>query len=93
MTLALPLHTLARWLPVTKPQPWRAAALVALVAGFCVPLQAQTTPLATSESRSVNEWLMRMHEASRQRELIDRPEFKEGVRAFLEKREPKFPPR
>ncbi|WP_439114417.1 MucB/RseB C-terminal domain-containing protein [Hydrogenophaga sp.] len=67
MTLALPLHTLARWLPVTKPQPWRAAALVALVAGFCVPLQAQTTPLATSESRSVNEWLMRMHEASRQR--------------------------
>lgn len=33
------------------------------------------------------------YEASRQRELIDRPEFTEGVRAFLEKREPKFPPR
>ena len=33
------------------------------------------------------------YEASRQRELIDRPEFAEGVRAFLEKREPKFPPR
>ena len=32
-------------------------------------------------------------EAGRQRELIDRPEFREGVRAFLEKREPKFPPR
>lgn len=32
-------------------------------------------------------------EANRQRELIDRPEFREGVRAFLEKREPKFPPR
>ena len=33
------------------------------------------------------------YEASRQRQLIDRPEFAEGVRAFLEKREPKFPPR
>ena len=33
------------------------------------------------------------YEASRQRELIDRPEFTEGVRALLEKREPKFPPR
>lgn len=32
-------------------------------------------------------------EASRQRELIDRPEFKEGVQAFLGKREPKFPAR
>ena len=33
------------------------------------------------------------YEASRQRELIDRPEFKEGVRAFLEKRDPQFPSR
>lgn len=33
------------------------------------------------------------YEASRQRELIDRPEFKEGVRAFLEKRDPQFPAR
>jgi 2-(1,2-epoxy-1,2-dihydrophenyl)acetyl-CoA isomerase len=30
------------------------------------------------------------YEAARQRELIDRPEFEEGVRAFLEKREPDF---
>jgi 2-(1,2-epoxy-1,2-dihydrophenyl)acetyl-CoA isomerase len=30
------------------------------------------------------------YEADRQAELIDRPEFEEGVRAFLEKREPDF---
>lgn len=33
------------------------------------------------------------YERERQRELIDRPEFEEGVRAFLEKREPVFPNR
>ena len=33
------------------------------------------------------------YERDRQRELIDRPEFTEGVRAFLEKREPVFPRR
>lgn len=32
-------------------------------------------------------------EAERQRELIDRPTFTEGVQAFLNKREPVFPPR
>jgi 2-(1,2-epoxy-1,2-dihydrophenyl)acetyl-CoA isomerase len=33
------------------------------------------------------------YEAERQRELIDRPEFAEGVAAFLAKRPPKFAPR
>jgi len=76
MMLALPLRTalmaparsVARWLPTpTARQPWRAAALVALVAGFWSPLQAQTPTSVATGPRSVNEWLMRMHEASRQR--------------------------
>ncbi len=33
------------------------------------------------------------YEAERQRHLVDRPEFGEGLRAFLEKREPRFAPR
>jgi 2-(1,2-epoxy-1,2-dihydrophenyl)acetyl-CoA isomerase len=33
------------------------------------------------------------YEAARQQTLIDRPEFDEGVRAFLEKRAPRFVPR
>lgn len=46
---------------------WSAAALVALASGFLAPLQAQTAPQAATATRNVNEWLTRMHEASRQR--------------------------
>lgn len=74
MTLALsfsavsigPVNTPSRWLPGAS-RPWRGAAVVALIAGFWAPLQAQTAAPAASEPRNVNEWLMRMHEASRQR--------------------------
>ncbi|MDP2416696.1 MAG: sigma-E factor regulatory protein RseB domain-containing protein, partial [Hydrogenophaga sp.] len=69
VALTAPVRSMSRWWPTSIPsQPWRAAALVALVVGFWTPLQAQTaTPSATTGPRSVNEWLMRMHEASRQR--------------------------
>ena len=34
-----------------------------------------------------------IYETSRQRELLERPAFAEGVRAFMERREPEFGPR
>jgi sigma-E factor negative regulatory protein RseB len=46
---------------------WSAAALVALASGFMVPVHAQSAPAAPGNARSVNEWLTRMHEASRHR--------------------------
>ena len=44
-----------------------------------------------SERSSLAEQLQ--YESSRQRELLDRPEFAEGARAFMQKREPLFPGR
>lgn len=47
---------------------WSVAALLALVTGLVVPAQGQTTtPTAATGARTVSDWLVRMHEASRQR--------------------------
>jgi sigma-E factor negative regulatory protein RseB len=46
---------------------WSAAALMVLASGFMVPVHAQTAVIAPGHGRSVNEWLTRMHEASRHR--------------------------
>ncbi|MBU4505632.1 MAG: hypothetical protein KJ740_04510, partial [Gammaproteobacteria bacterium] len=49
-------------------QPWSGLVLVALVLGLWQPLvQAQSQSGAAVPTRSVNEWLTRMQEASRQR--------------------------
>lgn len=50
----------------SAPRAWRVAMVAALTAGACVSVLAQPAPAPTS-SRSVSEWLSRMHEASRQR--------------------------
>lgn len=68
VALKAPVQSVARWLPrPTARQTWRTAALMALVVGFWAPLQAQTSTPAAIGPRSVTEWLMRLHEASRQR--------------------------
>lgn len=48
---------------------WSAAALVALASGLMAPVYGQNA-LPSSTTRSVNEWLTRMHEASNQRSYI-----------------------
>jgi len=72
LTLRIPfdLHAVSLSRPKGAParlRRWGATALVALVSGLWTPLQAQTTPQTATVQRSVNEWLTRMHEASRQR--------------------------
>ncbi|MGV3725979.1 MucB/RseB C-terminal domain-containing protein [Hydrogenophaga sp.] len=49
---------------------WGAAALVALASGLMSPVHAQSAQQTPANARSVNEWLTRMHEASRQRSYI-----------------------
>ncbi|EWS64151.1 Sigma factor AlgU regulatory protein MucB precursor [Hydrogenophaga sp. T4] len=54
--------------PGARLQPWSGLVLVALVLGLWQPLvQAQSQGGAAVPTRSVNEWLTRMQEASRQR--------------------------
>lgn len=48
------------------PRAWRAAMVAAFAAGACVTALAQAAPVLPG-SRSVSDWLTRMHEASRQR--------------------------
>lgn len=46
---------------------WGSLALVALACSLALPANAQAQTQADAPSRNINEWLMRMHEASRQR--------------------------
>lgn len=77
MTFALPIFTaipprqrtlLAAWLRVPGLKRWSALALIALAPLWWAPAQAQST--GPAPTRSVNEWLTRMHEASRHRAYI-----------------------
>jgi 2-(1,2-epoxy-1,2-dihydrophenyl)acetyl-CoA isomerase len=65
-----------------------AARLAALPAGAALELRRA---LDASERNELPAQLE--YERARQRELIDREEFAEGVRAFMEKRDPVFQPR
>lgn len=49
---------------------WGAVALLALTSGLAVPAYAQNVGSTQAGTRSVNEWLTRMHEGSRQRAYI-----------------------
>ncbi len=57
-----PLLFMRSWLTGT-PRRWGAASMVALSMGWCGVAAAES-------SRSINEWLSRMHEASRQRAYV-----------------------
>ena len=48
---------------------WTVVAAASLLTGLAMPVMAQSTAPAASETRSINDWLTRMHEASRQRAI------------------------
>ena len=57
-----------------------------------LPADAAAEARAAFEAASRNDLAAQLdHEAARQQVLIDSPAFAEGVRAFIEKREPLFP--
>ncbi|KQT09724.1 enoyl-CoA hydratase-related protein [Ramlibacter sp. Leaf400] len=59
-----------------------------------LPAGAALEARAAYEAAEGNDLAQQLdYERSRQRELIDRPAFREGVQAFLQKRDPVFPPR
>lgn len=79
MTFVLPLSVppleLSSFLAQREPswpclRRWGAVALLALTSGLAVPAHAQGATPAQTATRSVNEWLTRMHEGSRQRAYI-----------------------
>jgi 2-(1,2-epoxy-1,2-dihydrophenyl)acetyl-CoA isomerase len=65
-----------------------ASRLAALPAHAAIETRRLMT---ASEANSLDQQLA--YEAERQRELLDRPEFLEGVMAFMAKRKPQFPGR
>lgn len=46
---------------------WGLVAAASVLTGLAMPVMAQNTAPAATETRSINDWLTRMHEASRQR--------------------------
>jgi len=59
-----------------------------------LPAHAAPDMRRALDSAAANNLLTQMdYEARRQADLIDKPEFAEGLKAFLEKREPSFPNR
>ncbi|MDO9437402.1 MucB/RseB C-terminal domain-containing protein [Hydrogenophaga sp.] len=64
----------SRHLPKSKPlgiRHWGAVALVAFASGFMLPVHGQqSAPVVVDNTRSVNEWLTRLHEASQRRAYV-----------------------